>query len=488
MKGHRIVDFLRAGQPLLWIQTHELERCIKHIKESYTTRPLHQWDSVRGCEVLGPEAKEPFQFVQKLGDPKTVKSAVVCAVNMHLYLDHQQFRQVIQALKNNVLNFKTQDISLVVVSPVVNIPVELERDFVLLEYALPTEEELESILQRVEGFTKSPNNVDGYQVPEDKRPLVVQSARGLTEREAEDAFSLSYVLNKEIQFEDVGRIKAQMVQKNNTLEFGDYKETFDTLGGLENVKEWCINRFQNRNKKLPFRGILMLGVPGTGKSHFAKALGNFVGWPVLSLNMGKVFSEFVGSSERNMRDALAVVDAMSPVILFIDEIEKGLAGTGGISTDSGVSKKVGGTFLQWLQDHESEVFVIATCNSIDELPAEYTRIGRWDGIFFVDLPTETEAKQIFNIYTNKYFPETKGIKMPKLDNYSGAEIRQTVIEAAYNGGDFNKASQFVVPLYRSHSDSIKALRERASKCWVSASKKEASIEDKLGATVRRLDA
>jgi SpoVK/Ycf46/Vps4 family AAA+-type ATPase len=261
-----------------------------------------------------------------------------------------------------------------------------------------------------------------------------------------------------------------MVEKSAALQFSQFTETFATLGGLENLKEWTLNRFKNRRPGLPFRGILLLGVPGTGKSHFAKALGNEVGWPVLSLDMGRVFGSLVGESEAKMREALKVVDAMAPCVLFIDEIEKGLAGVGGTSNDGGTTQRVGGTFLQWLNDHTSEVFVIATCNSYEKLPPEYTRMGRWDAIFFVDNPGSGEREQILQIHTDQFQVTPKGKKLPDLDGYSGAEIRQVAIEAAYNGGDLEAATRFVIPISKSQKQQMDALREWARARTIPASR------------------
>ena len=175
--------------------------------------------------------------------------------------------------------------------------------------------------------------------------MVLDAAQGLTWEEAENAMALALVRQKCFDPKTITELKAQMVKKSAALEFSQFKETFETLGGLENLKDWTLDRFEKRRPGLPFRGILLLGVPGTGKSHFAKALGNQVGWPCLSLNLGKVFGSLVGESEAKMRDALKVVDAMAPCILFLDEIEKGLAGVGGSSTDGGTTQRVGGTFL-----------------------------------------------------------------------------------------------------------------------------------------------
>jgi SpoVK/Ycf46/Vps4 family AAA+-type ATPase len=177
-----------------------------------------------------------------------------------------------------------------------------------------------------------------------------------------------------------------------------------------------------------------------------------------------------------MREALKVVDAMAPVVLFIDEIEKGLAGVGGTSTDGGTTQRVGGTFLQWLNDHTSEVFVVATCNDYSKLPPEYTRMGRWDAIFFVDNPGPGERKQILDIYLEQFqvVPEVKSLsRYPDLDGYSGAEIRQVAIEAAYNGGDLEAAARFVIPISRSQKAQMDSLREWARARTIPAGRPQA---------------
>jgi len=293
----------------------------------------------------------------------------------------------------------------------------------------------------------------------------------LTWEEAENAMALALVRQKCFDPKTITELKAQMVKKSAALEFSQFTETFKTLGGLENLKDWTLGRFEKRRPGLPFRGIMLLGVPGTGKSHFAKALGNQVGWPCLSLNLGKVFGSLVGESEAKMRDALKVVDAMAPCVLFLDEIEKGLAGVGGSSTDGGTTQRVGGTFLTWLNDHTSEVFVIATCNDYSKLPPEYTRMGRWDAIFFVDNPTVEEGWKILELYLDQFVSrESARRRLPNLDGYSGAEIRQVAIEAAYNGGDLEAATRFVIPISRSQKDQMDKLREWAKARTIPASR------------------
>jgi hypothetical protein len=457
-----ITDYLKAGYPILLVRTHEPERFIGGAVQQANGRTPYQWDVVRGYREMGNGAEwqecDPFDLPNMAA--RGTEKAVWFLRNFHFWLNEPQ---VIQAIQNNLPLYKTKGITLVIVSPDAQLPPELEREVVVLDFPLPSREELKSILA---GLVES----TGIE-PEDEA-AVLDAAQGLTWEEAENALALALVRQKRFDPHTICTLKAQMVEKSAALQFSQFSETFSTLGGLENLKEWTLKRFTNRRPGLPFRGILLLGVPGTGKSHFAKALGNEVGWPVLSLDMGRVFGSLVGESEAKMRDALKVVDAMAPCVLFIDEIEKGLAGVGGSSTDGGTTQRVGGTFLTWLNDHASQVFVIATCNSYEKLPPEYTRMGRWDAIFFVDNPGRNERLEILNIYSRQYMdtPLVDFGKTPDLDGYSGAEIRQVAIEAAYNGGDLEAAARFVIPINKSQKQQMDALREWARTRTIPASK------------------
>jgi hypothetical protein len=460
-----ITDYLKAGYPALLVRTHEPERFIGAACQQANGRTTCQWDVVRGYRQMGNGAEwqecDPFDLPNVAA--KGTEKAVWFLRNFHFWLNEPP---VIQAIQNNLPIYKTKGITLVIVSPDARLPLELEREVVMLDFPLPTREELKTILG---GLVES----TGVE-PEDEA-AVLDAAQGLTWEESENAMALALVRQKQFDPHTICTLKAQMVEKSAALQFSQFTETFATLGGLENLKEWTLNRFKNRKTGLPFRGILLLGVPGTGKSHFAKALGNEVGWPVLSLDMGRVFGSLVGESEAKMREALKVVDAMAPCVLFIDEIEKGLAGVGGSSTDGGTTQRVGGTFLQWLNDHTSQVFVIATSNDYSKLPPEYTRMGRWDCLFFVDNPGRQEQLAILDIYTRQFMDTPLGNfgKTPDLDGYSGAEIRQVAIEAAYNGGDLEAAARFVIPISKSQKQQMDALREWARARTIPASRPQA---------------
>ena len=457
-----ITDYVKAGYPALLVRTHEQERFISSTLLQLNGRTAYTWDLVRGYRELGNgddwQEADPYDLPNLAARGK--EKAVWFLRNYHFHLKDPV---IIQALQNNFPVYKTKGISLVILAPDASLPVDLEREVVVLDFPLPTRDELRSILAGLEESTE---------IKAENEDAVLDAAQGLTWEEAENAMALALVREKMFDPKTITTLKAQMVEKSAALEFSQFTETFKTLGGLENLKEWTLNRFKGRRPGLPFRGIMLLGVPGTGKSHFAKALGNQVGWPCLSLNMGKVFGSLVGESEAKMRDALKVVDAMAPCVLFIDEIEKGLAGVGGSSTDGGTTQRVGGTFLTWLNDHTSQVFVIATCNDYSKIPPEYTRMGRWDAIFFVENPGLQQRYDILEIYLGQ-FMDKKNLdfpKMPDLDGYSGAEIRQVAIEAAYNGGDLEAAARFVIPISRSQKAQMDDLREWARARTIPAGK------------------
>ncbi|MEM3452124.1 MAG: AAA family ATPase [Candidatus Hadarchaeum sp.] len=303
-----ITDYLKAGYPALLVRTHEPERFIASATQQANGRTPYQWDVVRGFRQMGNGGNwqecDPFELpnVAAKGNDK----AVWFLRNYHFWLNEPA---VIQAVQNNLPVYKSKGVTLVIISPDAKVPVELERELVVLDFPLPTREELKTILDGL---------VESTGVKPENEEAVLDAAQGLTWEEAENAMALALVRQKRFDPHTICTLKAQMVEKSAALQFSQFKETFATLGGLDNLKEWTLNRFRNRRPGLPFRGILLLGVPGTGKSHFSKALGNEVGWPVLSLDMGRVFGSLVGESEARMREALKVVDAMAPCILFID--------------------------------------------------------------------------------------------------------------------------------------------------------------------------
>jgi SpoVK/Ycf46/Vps4 family AAA+-type ATPase len=293
----------------------------------------------------------------------------------------------------------------------------------------------------------------------------VPAAAGLTRYEAEGAFALSQAKHAELKPDVIWELKRATLKKSGLLEMHRGTETFSDLGGLDNLKAFCTKAIKS-SQSVRARGIMLLGVPGTGKSHFAKALGAEVSRPTLSCDIGSFYGSLVGQTEERIRQALRIADAMAPCVLFIDEIEKALAGVGG-QGDSGVATRLFGTLLTWLSDHTSDVFVVATSNDTSKLPPEFCRAERWDGVFFLDLPTRAEKDTIWNLYRKAY--ELSLNFAPPDDNWTGAEIKACCRLAALLKTDLIDAGKHVVPVAVTAADKVSALRTWASGRCLSAS-------------------
>jgi SpoVK/Ycf46/Vps4 family AAA+-type ATPase len=274
---------------------------------------------------------------------------------------------------------------------------------------------------------------------------LVAAAHGLTLAEAENAFAKAIAQDNRLDGSDLRLIldeKSQVIRKSGLLEYYDTDQAIADVGGLATLKTW-LKRRQNafsdaaRDFGLPSpKGLLLLGVQGCGKSLTAKAIATSWKLPLVRLDMGRIYSGLVGSSEENLRKAIRAVESLAPVVLWVDEVEKGLAGANGGGGDTGVSARVFGTLLTWLQEKTSPVFVVATANRIESLPPELLRKGRFDEIFFVDLPTEAEREEIIKIQLRKRKRDPAGFPIAELAkatvNFSGAEIEQLVVAGLYD--------------------------------------------------------
>ncbi|HEY3997805.1 MAG TPA: AAA family ATPase, partial [Candidatus Xenobia bacterium] len=291
--------------------------------------------------------------------------------------------------------------------------------------------------------------------------------------------------------------KKRVIRKSGILEYYEAQENLAQVGGLESLKEWLRKRsvaFTDEARSFglpPPRGVLLLGVQGCGKSLCAKAISQVWNLPLLRLDVGRIFSGLVGSSEENMRRAIATAESVAPAILWIDEIEKALAGTGGAESDGGTLSRVFGAFLTWLQEKTAPVFVIATANHIQNLPPELMRKGRLDEIFYVDLPNPEERAEIFRIHMRRRHRSPESVDIERLasatEGFSGSEIEQAVVAALYEAfdqgrdlvtTDVEKAVASSVPLSRTMKEEIDKLR-----CWAADRARPASVE-----TARRIEA
>jgi SpoVK/Ycf46/Vps4 family AAA+-type ATPase len=319
------------------------------------------------------------------------------------------------------------------------------------------------------------------------REKLVKAALGLTLDEAEKVYRKAVVKEGRLTESEVDVVlseKKQLIRRNGILEYIEESETIHDVGGLEELKRWLLQRSEAFTEKaraygLPQpKGMLILGVPGCGKSLIAKTTARLWGLPLLRLDMGRVYDgSTVGKSEANLRAALRTAESLSPVILFIDELDKAFAGSAGSSdSDGGTSSRIFGSFLTWMQEKQSPVFVMATANRIEKLPGEFLRKGRFDEIFFVDLPNAVERKEIFRIHLKKRRNDIARFDLEQLatacDGFSGAEIEQALIAAMYESFaqqreftqlDILAATKATQPLSRTMTEQVVALREWAQR-------------------------
>jgi hypothetical protein len=378
----------------------------------------------------------------------------VVLTNFHRFLNSAE---IVQTLARQIVDGKNSRTIFIVLSPVVQIPVELEKMFIIVDHPLPTREQLKEI---AEGIATEEGELSSAECLE----TVLDAAAGLTRLEAENAFGLSLVRDSQINPDSVWDLKASMLKKSGLLQLYKGDEDFSSLGGLDSLKAFCKRSLLQQGRDNPLkrpRGVLLLGVPGTGKSAFAKALGKETGRPTLVLDVGALMGSLVGQTEQNVRRALQIADAMAPCILFIDELEKALSGAAGSGqNDSGVSSRMLGTLLSWMNDHTSNVYLIATCNDISRMPPELSRAERFDGIVFLDLPKREQKNRIWEQYI-RVFELDPDQRRPKDDQWTGAEVRACCRLAALLDIPLSQSALNVIPIAVTASESVGGLRQWA---------------------------
>src|SRR5262245_32391139 len=372
--SQELLDYVHAAYTGLWIQTHEPDEAEREITALARERKwkLAVWDIANGLRIAGTsDATEmapgdtlaALRALPALGD--ATGSDLLLLHNFHTFLNNPE---VMQTTFAQIVAGKRNRTFVVVLSPIVQVPIELEKVFVVIGHALPDRAQLERIAREI--LSDQPDDIPKG---EDLQ-RVLDAAAGMTRYEAEASYALSLARHNRIRPDVITDLKARALKKNNLLTLYRGGDSFGDLGGLENLKDFCKRALQGSRKVKP-RGVLLLGISGTGKSAFAKALGNEVGRPTLLLDIGTLMGSLVGASEANLRHALRIAEATSPSILFCDEIEKALSGVGS-QGDSGVSTRLFGALLTWLSDHESDVFFIGTSNDISKLPPEFARAER----------------------------------------------------------------------------------------------------------------
>ena len=463
-------EYIQACFTGLWIESHEHEDALAEIAQLCRDEDwrLATWDIDAGLSVPGqagdaePSGSDPLAAIRAVSALATADgTAILVLQNFHRFM---QSAEIVQALARQINAGKQNRTFVVILSPVIEIPIELEKLFVVIEHELPNREQLEEIARGIA-------TEDGELPEGEGLATVLDAAAGLTRYEAEGAFSLSLVRHQVIQPESVWELKSQMLKKSGLVSLHRGAECFADLGGLDSLKSFCLRVMRRQGSNDPLkrpRGVLLLSPPGCGKSQFCKALGNETGRPTLVLDVGALMGSLVGQTEERTRQALKIADAMAPCVLMVDEIEKALSGAASSGqTDSGVSSRLFGSLLTWLNDHTTDVFFVATCNDISKLPPEFSRAERFDGVFFVDLPSGQQRKTIWDIYVPMFSLDPNQTR-PKDDNWTGAEVRACCRLAALLDIPLTAAAQNIVPVATTAGESVERLRRWASGRCLSA--------------------
>ncbi len=479
---------VRARYPLVWLVTSEEQRLEGILGELATRhgKSLVGWSVTRGFRRLGgartrppEEVREPvaaLQAIEKLTEP-----SLVVLEDFHAFLGDPT---VIRAMRDLAHALKSTYSTVLILSPVLSIPPELEKEVTVLDVPLPTAQDLLSLLREIVAVVRRDGKSTVELTVEDAEHLV-RAALGLTLSEAENAFAKAIASDGRLSRDDIKLVleeKRQIIRKSGLLEYFSPDLSLTGVGGLEVLKGWLTRRgaaFSEAARRFGLpepKGLLLLGVQGCGKSLTAKAIAASWHLPLLRLDMGRIFSGLVGSSEENLRRAIKVAESVAPVVLWVDEIEKGLSGLGSSgSVDGGVTARVFGTLLTWLQEKTAPVFVVATANRIDMLPPELLRKGRFDEIFFIDLPAAQERQEILRIHVANRRRDPARYDLPGLARqsagFSGSELEQLVVaalhEAFAEGGELEqrhllRAAAEARPLSITMREEITRLRDWAA--------------------------
>lgn len=385
----RITHYLQAGYPGLYLVSPEDARVEAELTAiaNRLEYNLCFWSVISGLVETKSkkvhQAQDPLEALQAI--ESLPEKSMILLKDFHLFL--QDPNPILIAKMKEVLGeAKTKSKTLIVLGCRLLLPPELEREITVLDFSLPDKMQLGQIL---DGITES---AQLQKIQGEDRERILEAATGLTTIEAENAFALSYVQSKAIDPVLIAKEKAQAVKKNGLLEIIDTLEDLDSIGGLDVLKSWLLKRKSAFSQKameygLPSpKGLLILGLAGTGKSLTAKATSKVFGVPLLKLDAGRIFASLVGQSESNLRSVIQTAEVIAPCCLWIDELEKGFAGSKSSgATDGGTSSRVFGSFLSWMQEKKAPVFVVATANDVSQLPPELLRKGRWDELFFVEV-------------------------------------------------------------------------------------------------------
>ena len=498
-----LIIAIRAAAPIIFVPTEEPDRIIQEIaQECINAKIIDNLDNIKTWTVStgwnGDGRNDPGEVPGAINE---FPDNTFCILqNFHWFLGENASPPLVQSFIDGYAIWKgSSHKRVIIVAPFYKIAPELERLVYVLARPLPSLEELRGVITDI---MSDKDNVDAISpISEEEMEELVKAGAGLTRDEFETAFSISIIGNPEHRPlpESIMKTKTELITKSGYLEFWPSSDDLSAIGGLDSLKEWLGKREKGLTREarefgLPYpKGILLLGVPGCGKSLSAKCIAKQWRLPLVRFDVGKVFASLVGESEQRMRTILRLIEALAPVVLWVDEIEKGLAGAKSVtSTDSGVTKRIFGTLISWMQDRPKDklVYIIMTANDVLSLPPELLRKGRLDEIFWVDLPSWQERVEILRIHltkrnqlSNSLSKEINDIaQLPSFDGFSGAEIENVIEDSMFNifyddrkvitRDDLETSIESVVPLSRNRAEEIELMRKWAGQRCKPAQRRE----------------
>lgn len=457
----KLVRYIDAGFPIIYVNTFEEDKVDTIISEIRSGKEVYEWNETDGYidfETKTPMMEEDCTLEELLDQLKTMvllDRKLIVLKDITAYLDEPRIVSKIKGIAR-LIN-QGADANVIIVSTTLVIPKELEKYITILEMDYLNTDEIKGIIRSFIN-ENSIENISDSLIDE-----LATAFKGLTEFEINNLLALSYADDGELTRRDLHLIfeqKQQTIKKAGILEMIPLKESIEDIGGLENLKEWLVRKakvYKNMSIAKAYgvdmpKGVLIAGVPGCGKSLSAKAVAKLFEVPLLRLDMGRLMGKYVGESEGNLRKAISLAEAISPCVLWIDELEKAFAGIGGNGGGAEVTTRLFGNFLTWMQEKESPTFVVATANDITKLPLELMRKGRFDEIFYVGLPDEEERKRIFEIHISKRrSQDLNGIRVidlvKKSKGFSGADIEGVVkdaVESAFADGKNSIETQDII--------------------------------------------
>lgn len=489
---------LRARYPVIYVSTPEEERVEQVIAASAQTlngRGVYTWDFVDGYQGnptdQGTARRNPLQALEHIEKIPAAAAAIFILRDFHRFLEDVA---VSRKLRNLARLLKSQPKNIVLIAPQVQVPEDLAEAITVLNFALPDVAEIKAEVTRLLASLNASLSAQDLDT-------LVQSCQGLSIERIRRALARGIAAHGTFRPEDIDLVleeKRQTIRQTQILDFYPAKEQIADIGGLDNLKDWLLRRGNAFSEKarqygLPHpRGLLLVGIQGTGKSLTAKAIAHHWHLPLLRLDVGRLFAGLIGESESRTRQMIQIAEALAPCILWIDEIDKAFAGADGRG-DSGTSSRVFGTFITWMAEKTSPVFVVATANNIQALPPELLRRGRFDEIFFVGLPSQEERKSIYAVHLGRLRSHNRqSYDLQRLayetPNFSGAEIEQAIIEAMHIGfsqdrdfttDDILEAASQIVPLARTAQEQVEALQHWAASGKARLASRSSELGDRL---------